>query len=158
MFSNFIGYRLQFKGRLPKLKRKKWFGMDDHMKKTMLSQARIDQDERMRGAVDIGMFSSMLGADFAGKLHRDALDWSDMRSHQVPRPAMEFLHPKAKATATCAAARTATSAAACSVATVPADATASSTASCADASSCANPVPDARREAAQARDPKVRRD
>ena len=48
--------------------------MDERMKKTELSQARIDEDERMRGAVESGIFSSKLGADFAGKLHRDALD------------------------------------------------------------------------------------
>ncbi|CAI5725776.1 unnamed protein product [Peronospora destructor] len=65
--------------------------MDDRMKKMELSQERIDEDERMRGAVDSGMFSSMLGADFAGKLHRDALDFSDVRSHQVPRPATDRL-------------------------------------------------------------------
>uniref|UniRef100_A0AAV1UQE2 Uncharacterized protein n=1 Tax=Peronospora matthiolae TaxID=2874970 RepID=A0AAV1UQE2_9STRA len=58
-------------------------GMDERVKKMKLSRARIDQDERMRGAVDSGMFTSMLGADFAGKLHRDALDCSDLTSHQA---------------------------------------------------------------------------
>ena len=48
-----------------------------------LSQARVDQDERMRGAVDSEIVTSLLGADFAGKLHRDALDCSDLRSHQA---------------------------------------------------------------------------
>ena len=65
-------------------------GMDERMKKMELSQARIDQYERMRGAVESGMFSSLLGADFAGKLHREALDWSDSRSHQLHRPAMDY--------------------------------------------------------------------
>ena len=63
------------------------------MKKMELSQARIDEDERMRGAVESGMFSSMLGACFAGKqLHRDALDWSALRVDQAPRPAIDRLN------------------------------------------------------------------
>ena len=66
-------------------------GMDERMKKMELSQASIDQDERMRGAVESGMFNSKLGAAFADKQHREALDWSDSRSHQVHRPAMD--HP-----------------------------------------------------------------
>uniref|UniRef100_A0AAV1VHV0 Uncharacterized protein n=1 Tax=Peronospora matthiolae TaxID=2874970 RepID=A0AAV1VHV0_9STRA len=66
-------------------------GVEERMKKMELSQARISEDERMRGAVDSGMFGSMLGADFAGKLNRDALDWSDLRSHQAPRPTMDRL-------------------------------------------------------------------
>ena len=60
-------------------------GMDDCMMKMELSQARIDDEERMRGAVDSGMFTSMIGTDFSGKLHRDALEWLDLRSLQDPR-------------------------------------------------------------------------
>uniref|UniRef100_A0AAV1VE91 CCHC-type domain-containing protein n=1 Tax=Peronospora matthiolae TaxID=2874970 RepID=A0AAV1VE91_9STRA len=58
-------------------------GMDERVKKMELSQARNDLNERMRGAVESGMFTSMLGADFAGKLHRDALDCFDLTIHQA---------------------------------------------------------------------------
>ena len=64
-------------------------GMDDRIKKIELSQARIDEGKRMSEAVDRGIFTSMLGKDFAGKLHRDALDWSDLRSHQAPRSGID---------------------------------------------------------------------
>ena len=52
--------------------------MNERMKKMELSQARLAEDERMQGAVDSGMFGSMLGADFAGRLHRDALECSEL--------------------------------------------------------------------------------
>ena len=53
-------------------------GMGERMKKIKLSQARLAEDERMRGPADSGMFGSMLGADFAGRLHRDALECSEL--------------------------------------------------------------------------------
>ncbi|RQM12514.1 hypothetical protein DD237_007796 [Peronospora effusa] len=117
----------------------------------------MDQEKRMRDAAKSVKFSSMFDADFVGKLHRDALGWSDLRGHQVPLPGMDHImapRPRqqqlapqraqppsspsgygsyhgsqAKATAACAAARTATFTDASSIATVPADATASSAAS-----------------------------
>ncbi|RQM09687.1 hypothetical protein DD237_008016 [Peronospora effusa] len=53
-------------------------GMELRMRKMEASQARFDEDEQMRGAEDSGLFSSMLGADFAGT-HRGALELSDLR-------------------------------------------------------------------------------
>ena len=64
-------------------------GMDERMKKMELYQAKLDEDERMQGVVDSGMFGSMLGADFAGRLHRDALECSELPSHQSPRHATD---------------------------------------------------------------------
>ena len=64
-------------------------GMDERMEKIEMSHARIAEDERMQGAVDSGMFGSMLGTDFAGRLHRDALECSELPSHQSPRHAMD---------------------------------------------------------------------
>lgn len=67
-------------------------GIDKRIKKIELSQAIIAEDERMQVAFHSGMFSSMLGADFAKKLHRDTLDWSGLRNYQAPRPAMKKLN------------------------------------------------------------------
>ena len=53
--------------------------MNARMPKMEASQARIDEEERMRGADESGLFASMLGADFAGRLHRGALELSDLR-------------------------------------------------------------------------------
>ena len=64
-------------------------GMNERMKKMELSQSRLAEDERMQGAVDSDMFGSMIGADFAGRLHRDALECSKLPSHQAPRHAMD---------------------------------------------------------------------
>ena len=55
--------------------------MDERIKKMELSQARVAEDKRMRGEVDSGMFGSMLGADFSGRLHRDALECLELPSH-----------------------------------------------------------------------------
>ena len=44
-------------------------GMDLQMQKMEASQARMDEDERMRGAHESELFRSELGADFAGRLH-----------------------------------------------------------------------------------------
>ena len=57
-------------------------GMDARMQKMEASQARIVEDERMRSADDSGRFISMLGADFAGRLHGGALKLSDLREIQ----------------------------------------------------------------------------
>ena len=65
--------------------------MNERMKKMELSQTKIDQDERIYGAVDNEIFSLMLGAELAGKLHRDALDLPDLWSHQVPHSAMDHI-------------------------------------------------------------------
>ena len=54
-------------------------GMDARMQKMEASQARINEDERMRGADKSGLFASIVGADFAGRLHRGALELSDLR-------------------------------------------------------------------------------
>ena len=54
-------------------------GMDARMQKMEASQARIDEDERMRGADENGLFASRLGAEFAGRQHREDLELSDLR-------------------------------------------------------------------------------
>ena len=45
----------------------------------------------MCGAIYIEIFIAMLGVDLAAKLHCDALDLSDLRSHQIPRLATDHL-------------------------------------------------------------------
>uniref|UniRef100_A0AAV1TRR8 Uncharacterized protein n=1 Tax=Peronospora matthiolae TaxID=2874970 RepID=A0AAV1TRR8_9STRA len=58
-------------------------GMDARMQKMKFSQARIDEDERMRGADESGLFASLRSADFAGRLHRGALERLEPRERHV---------------------------------------------------------------------------
>ena len=58
------------------------------MQKMEASQARMDEDERMRGAHESKLFRSELGADFAGRLHGGAMEDSHDRQPQLqPRRA-----------------------------------------------------------------------
>ncbi|RMX68213.1 hypothetical protein DD238_006537 [Peronospora effusa] len=57
-------------------------GMDLRMQKIEASQARMDEDERMRGAHESELFQSELGADFAGRLHGGAMELEDLHDRQ----------------------------------------------------------------------------
>ncbi|RMX68145.1 hypothetical protein DD238_008565 [Peronospora effusa] len=53
-------------------------GMALRMQKMEASQARMDEDERMRGAHESDLFRSELGADFAGRFHGGAMELEDL--------------------------------------------------------------------------------
>ena len=53
-------------------------GMDLRMQRMEASQARMVEDERMRGAHEIGLFRSELGADFAGRLHGGTIELDNL--------------------------------------------------------------------------------
>ena len=57
-------------------------GMEFRMKKMEAFQARMDEDERMRGAHESDLFRSELGADFAGRLHGGAMELEDLHDRQ----------------------------------------------------------------------------
>ena len=57
-------------------------GMDLRMQKIEASQARMDEDERMRGAHESEMFRSELAADFAGRLHGGAMELKDLHDQR----------------------------------------------------------------------------
>ena len=57
-------------------------GMEFRMKKMEAFQARMDEDERMRGAHESDLFRSELGADFPGRLHGGAMELEDLHSRQ----------------------------------------------------------------------------
>uniref|UniRef100_A0AAV1ULS3 Uncharacterized protein n=1 Tax=Peronospora matthiolae TaxID=2874970 RepID=A0AAV1ULS3_9STRA len=57
-------------------------GIDLRMQKMKASQARMDEDERMRGAHEIEVFRSELGVDFAGRLHGGAMELMDLHDWQ----------------------------------------------------------------------------
>ena len=52
------------------------------MQKMEASQARMDEDERMRGAHESELFRSELGADFAGRLHGGAMELEELHDRQ----------------------------------------------------------------------------
>ena len=56
--------------------------MDLEMQKMKASQARMDEDESMRGAHESDLFRSELGADFAGRLHGGAMELENLHDRQ----------------------------------------------------------------------------
>ena len=104
-----------------------WAAWTSTWKRLELSQATIDKDGRLRGVVESGIFTSMLGADFAGTLHSRYFGFARSSSAATGDGSSPRL--SSKVAASCVAARSATAAAACLVATVPASDAALSTAS-----------------------------
>ena len=106
-------------------------GIDARMQKMEASQARIDEDERMCGTDESGLFASILGGDFAGSLHRGALELFDLRERHGSAQArrvggrLDDLKMGKKRATPYAATRLATTAAAASGDTIPAAADAS---------------------------------
>uniref|UniRef100_A0AAV1V999 Uncharacterized protein n=1 Tax=Peronospora matthiolae TaxID=2874970 RepID=A0AAV1V999_9STRA len=52
------------------------------MQKLEASQARMDEDERTRGAHESELFRSELGEDFAGRFHGGAMELEDLHDRQ----------------------------------------------------------------------------
>ena len=56
-----------------------------HLEKLEASQARMEEYERLRGAVKSQMFSSMLGVDFAERFHGGARKLADLHDQPARR-------------------------------------------------------------------------
>uniref|UniRef100_A0AAV1U7H6 Uncharacterized protein n=1 Tax=Peronospora matthiolae TaxID=2874970 RepID=A0AAV1U7H6_9STRA len=68
-------------------------GLEGRMERMEASQMQMDENERFRGAIESGLFSSLLGRNMgnAGPMHQDALGNSPPRrkavyqAHDQPR-------------------------------------------------------------------------
>ena len=72
-------------------------GMDMRLQEMEESQARMEEDERMRVAAEREMFSSMLGADFEGGLHGGALELADLYEQPARRAPHRLDGPQTRA-------------------------------------------------------------
>ena len=72
-------------------------GMDMRLQEMEESQARMEEDERMRVAAEREMFSSMLGADFEGRLHGGALELADLYEQPARRAPHRLDGPQTRA-------------------------------------------------------------
>ena len=72
-------------------------GMDMRLQEMEESQARMEEDERMRVAAEREMFSSMLSADFEGRLHGGALELADLYEQPARRAPHRLDGPQTRA-------------------------------------------------------------